>query len=72
MLFFSALMSPLLFQKMLHFQAQACTHCLACAEICPTSALSVSQNRLLGVDQKACVLCGACVSECPENALNIS
>jgi ferredoxin len=51
------------------FNPAQCTHCLVCAEICPTSALQVTALRLIGVDPPACVLCGACIVACPEEAL---
>lgn len=54
------------------WDAQTCTHCLLCAEICPTSALPVANSRLQAPDQAACVLCGRCVIECPEDSLTIT
>ena len=44
-----------------------CTHCGACAQVCPARAISPE-----GVtDRSICVLCGACVEACPNNARSL-
>ena len=44
-----------------------CTHCGACAQVCPAHAISPE-----GVtDRSICVLCGACVEACPNNARSL-
>lgn len=48
-----------------------CTHCLLCAEACPTAAFNIYKRRLQGVDEAKCVLCGACVPICHVDALKI-
>lgn len=42
--------------------------CQACADACPTGALTCGDGAFL-VDVQRCVTCGACVSACPTGAL---
>jgi len=55
--------------------SEACTLCGACANLCPTGALKLSQNRdnvSLLFNSSLCVGCSACVDKCPESALTLS
>ena len=40
--------------------------CAACAEACPTAAIT---TRPLTIDLGACLFCGACATACPEDAI---
>jgi MauM/NapG family ferredoxin protein len=42
-----------------------CSHCAACARVCPTSAITVTKDGL-AVDPAECVVCMDCVTACPE------
>jgi aryl-alcohol dehydrogenase-like predicted oxidoreductase len=47
-----------------------CVGCGTCVEVCPNSALTVSEGKAV-VAEKACLLCGYCNPVCPEFALRI-
>ncbi|MGC3874390.1 4Fe-4S dicluster domain-containing protein [Halomonas sp. GXIMD04776] len=50
----------------------ACTLCMACVAVCPTSALSGGDNSpRLGFREADCVQCGLCDNACPENAITL-
>ena len=52
----------------------ACTVCGACATVCPTGALWMTESELgttLGHDPAECVGCARCVAACPEDALTV-
>ncbi len=50
--------------------AAACTLCMSCAAVCPTSALREGQGLpQLKFVEDACVQCGMCVTACPEDAV---
>ena len=46
-----------------------CIACAACADACPTEALSV--DDVAKVDEETCIDCGACVGTCPIEALSL-
>ena len=43
--------------------------CLACADICPTRALSINDNHELVLADYYCIKCGACMQVCPVKAV---
>ena len=45
----------------------ACSMCGRCAELCPTDAIGISDNKLV-TDGSKCALCMACVKACPTRA----
>jgi ferredoxin len=48
----------------------ACTLCMSCVAVCPTSALRGGQGLpQLKFVEDACVQCGMCVKACPEDAV---
>lgn len=52
---------------------QRCTLCFACANVCPTGALTshdAGAPRLLFAED-ACVQCGLCVAACPEKVVSL-
>jgi len=51
-------------------QKSACTLCMACVSVCPTSALADGNDvPQLRFDEWNCVQCGLCESACPEHAI---
>lgn len=50
--------------------AEVCTGCGACVEICPVEAISLEAGKAK-VDEDKCVECGVCVGECPTNAITL-
>jgi len=51
-------------------EKNACTLCMACVSVCPTSALSDGHDvPQLRFDEWNCVQCGLCESACPEDAI---
>jgi len=43
--------------------------CRACAEVCPTDAISGAGTAALALDTGACTFCGLCEEACPERAI---
>ena len=51
----------------------ACTLCLSCVNVCPTSALGDHPERpQLTFKEISCVQCGLCQKTCPEGAITLS
>jgi len=51
--------------------AQKCTNCGICADICPFDAIEI-QNGTYCYDQDKCMGCELCVEKCPNQALQLS
>jgi ferredoxin len=52
--------------------AAACSLCMSCVGVCPTSALMDGQNApQLRFVEKNCVQCGLCATTCPEDAIRL-
>ncbi|UWQ59928.1 4Fe-4S binding protein [Leisingera caerulea] len=49
-----------------------CTHCSSCVWVCPSDALSLTENGgALSFVESLCFQCGLCVSICPQRALHM-
>jgi ferredoxin len=52
--------------------SKACSLCMSCVGVCPTSALMDGQNApQLRFVEKNCVQCGLCATTCPEDAIRL-
>jgi ferredoxin len=49
--------------------SDACTKCGACADACPSEAISEGADQYV-IDADACVDCGLCEGECPVEAIS--
>jgi ferredoxin len=47
--------------------AEECTACGICQQVCPTDAISL--DDIAQIDREKCTGCGQCVAECPQDAL---
>jgi len=47
-----------------------CIGCMKCTKVCPTNAISVS-NNLATIDQDLCIACMQCADECPVKAIQL-
>lgn len=52
-------------------RGELCTGCAACAESCPTGAITVGGGAAR-TDPGRCTLCGACLTVCPQGAREIA
>jgi ferredoxin len=52
--------------------AAACTLCMSCVAVCPTSALREGQGLpQLNFVERSCIQCGTCQKACPEDAITL-
>jgi len=49
--------------------ANKCTGCAICVDICPVDAITIEQVAV--IDHETCIHCGSCVAECPNGALTM-
>ncbi len=55
----------------LELDAQKCTGCRMCVEVCPHGVLEIAQRKARIVDRGACMECGACALNCPADAISV-
>ncbi|NLB27575.1 MAG: 4Fe-4S binding protein [Clostridiaceae bacterium] len=48
---------------------EECISCGACAEVCPTEAISEGEEFYI-IDAELCIDCGACVEVCPVDCIS--
>jgi len=48
-----------------------CIDCGACIALCPTNAISFTEDLSIKVEGDKCIRCGACVEACPLRSLSI-
>ena len=53
--------------KMPTINESECVACGACADACPSSAITIGDVAV--IDASVCVDCGACIDECPAGAI---
>ena len=51
--------------------ADSCTGCEACVEICPMDAMSIEENSVSRVDLDRCIGCGVCIPSCEFDAITL-
>ena len=51
--------------------AEKCTGCGTCIDICQTKAIVMDENNIAQVDISRCIGCGLCEPICPENARSL-
>lgn len=56
-----------------HVEAEDCTMCGACSNLCPTGALFSDEDGLMRLRfiESHCVQCGICEGGCPESAISL-
>ncbi len=55
----------------LELDAEKCTGCAMCIQVCPHAVLAMDNGKASIVDRDACMECGACARNCPEEALTV-
>ncbi|MHC4067697.1 MAG: mercury methylation ferredoxin HgcB [Planctomycetota bacterium] len=55
----------------LTLDAQRCTGCGMCAEVCPHGVFVVENRKARIADRDACMECGACARNCVSQALSV-
>jgi ferredoxin len=53
----------------LQYEAEACTGCGVCVEVCPHGVFAMNSHVALVVQPDACMECGACQKNCPFGAI---
>ncbi len=53
----------------IRIDTSGCTSCMACAQVCRYSALTL-QDIQAGKPSLTCTLCGDCISDCPQNTIH--
>jgi Fe-S-cluster-containing dehydrogenase component len=54
-----------------HYQANLCTQCGECIDICPAMAINRDKRGVVRVDKDLCVGCLSCVGFCPYLAMRV-
>ncbi|HET6351994.1 MAG TPA: mercury methylation ferredoxin HgcB [Coriobacteriia bacterium] len=55
----------------LQFDADKCTGCRRCVEVCPRGVFEMRDKRAFVADRGACMECGACERNCAYGALSV-
>lgn len=56
----------------LTFDAQRCTGCGMCTDVCPHAVFVINDGRSAVIDRDACMECGACAMNCPAGAISVN
>lgn len=55
----------------LSFDAEKCTGCRRCTQVCPHGVFEMRDKRAVVVDRGACIECGACQRNCSAGAISV-
>jgi len=55
----------------LRFDAEKCTGCGRCMEVCPHGVFDKVEGKVRVVDRDLCIECGACALNCPASAIEV-
>jgi ferredoxin len=55
----------------LRLDAEKCTGCGTCLEVCPHAVLAKQNGKVRIQDRDACMECGACSRNCPVEAITV-
>ena len=55
----------------LALDANRCTGCARCLEVCPHGVFALQKRRASLRDRDACMECGACARNCPAGAISV-
>lgn len=58
-------------ERGIRLDEDSCLECGACVSLCPTKALSLTDDYSLKLDENKCVYCKACIPVCPVRALTL-
>jgi ferredoxin len=61
-----------LLSKTIALNEDLCVNCGLCTSVCPTQALTMSDEDKLVFDSEKCVACQMCVTTCPMRAMSVN
>ena len=61
-----------LLSKSIMHDEDLCINCGLCTSVCPTAALSITDDDMLEFDREKCVACQMCVTTCPMRAMSVN
>ena len=56
----------------LFFDAEKCTGCGKCTEVCPHDVFDINGGKAQIVQKDLCMECGACALNCPAKAIEVN